>query len=147
MPAYRAAVVSATPANGAAYWSFNSPTRRAKILELTAGLTTAVFSQIELGTPANEATPPVVSTSTTPENADPADIAATARIGTAWTTAPTAPTVFRSGAPLAAVIGSGWVWAWPDRLGDTLKIAGWRVLWNRGGSTGSPALIAITYEE
>lgn len=146
MPTCRACVLTGAPANAAAYWTFNSATRRAKILELDVAVTTAVYSQVELGTPANEATPPVVSTSVTPET-DPADIAATARIGTAWSTAPTAPTVFRMGAPLAAVIGAGWVFASPETKADVLKIAGWRTLWNRGGSTASPMLVTLVYDE
>lgn len=146
MPTYRNAVLSATPANAGAYWTLNSATRRAFIREIDVALVTAVLSQVELGTPANEATPPVVSTSTTPES-DPADIAATARIGTAWSTAPTAPSPFRLGTILAAVIGSSFVWAYPEGARDVLKIAGWRALWNRGGSTAGQLLVSVVYDE
>lgn len=146
MPTYRNGVLSATPANAAAYWTLNSATRRAFVREVDVALVTAVLSQVDYGTPANEATPPVVSTSTTPES-DPADIAATARIGTAWSTAPTAPTTFRGGTILAAVIGSGWVWAWPRDAADVLKIAGWRTVWNRGGATAGQLLVSTIYDE
>lgn len=146
MPTYRNAVLSATPANGAAYWTYNTPTRRSSIREIDVSLVTAVLSQVDLGVPANEATPPVVSTSTTPEG-DSADIAATGRIGTAWSTAPTAPTTFRSGTVLAAVIGSGWVWAWPEKALEVVKIAGWRTIWNRTGTTAGQLLVSIVYDE
>lgn len=146
MPTYRNSVLSATPANGAAYWTLNSPTRKANIHEINLSLITAVFSQVELGVPANEATPPVVSTSTTPVG-KPSDIAATGRVGTAWSTAPTAPTVFGDGCALAAVIGSGWVFKWAENEYDELKIAGWRTLWNRGGSTAGQLLVGVKYDE
>ncbi len=146
MPTYRNGVLSATPTNAAAYWTFNTPTRRAWIREIDVALVTAVLSQIDFGVPANEATPPVVSTSTTPEG-DSADIAATARIGTAWSTAPTVPGTFRNGTILAAVIGSGWVWAWPEKALEVVKIAGWRTIWNRGGSTAGQLLVSVVYDE
>jgi hypothetical protein len=146
MANYRNGVLSASPANGAAYWTFNTPTRRAWIRELNVTLLTTVLSQVELGVPANEATPPVVSTSVTPEGAT-ADIAATGRVGTAWSTAPTAPTTFRPGTTLAAVIGSAFVFAYPEKLADEVKIAGWRTLWNRGGSTAGQLLVNIVYDE
>lgn len=146
MPNYRNGVLSATPANAAAYWTFNSATRKANIHELNVSLVSAVLSQVELGIPANENTPPVVSTSTTPVG-KPSDIAATARVGTAWSTAPTAPTVFGESTILAAAIGSCWVWQWPKEDHDEVKIAGWRVLWNRGGGTAGQLLVAIKYDE
>jgi hypothetical protein len=138
--------LSATPANAAAYCTFNSATRKAQIHEINVSLVTAVLSQVELGTPANESTPPVNSTSITP-NGRPSDIAATARIGTAWSTAPTAPTTFNESLILAAVIGSGWVWKWSPDEYDEVKIAGWRTLWNRGGSTAGQLLVNIKYDE
>lgn len=146
MPTYRNGTLSATPANGAAYWTFNTPTRRAWIREINVALVTAVASQVELGVPANEATPPVVTSGLTPDGAT-ADIAATARVGVAWSTAPTAPTTWRPGTMLAAVIGSGWVWSYPLQAADEVKIAGWRVLWNRGGATAGQLLVSVVYDE
>jgi hypothetical protein len=146
MPVYRAGFATATPATAAPYATFNSATRKALIHEINISLLTAVQSQVGMGIPANEATPPVVSTSITPVGR-PSDIAATARIGTAWTTAPTAPAVFESQVVLAAVIGSGWVWKYaPDELLE-VKIAGWRTLWNGAGSTAGQLLVNILYEE
>ncbi len=146
MPVYKCAVLSATAANGAAYWTINSATRKANIHELKIALLTAVFSQVAIGTPANEATPPVVSTSTTPIG-KPSDIAATARIGTAWSTAPTVPAVFEDEVPLAAVIGAGWIWKEAPDEWTEVKIAGWRTLWNRGGSTAGQLIVSCLYDE
>jgi len=146
MASYKCAVLSATPATGAAYWTINSATRKANIHSLKVSLATAVLSQVALGTPANEATPPVVTTSTTPIG-QPSQIAATARIGTAWSTAPTAPTVFEDEVWLAAVIGSGWIFQ-EDPTGWTeVKIGGWRTLWNRNASTAGQLSVSVLYDE
>jgi hypothetical protein len=146
MPTYKLGFTAATPATAANYASFNSATRKAKIHEINLSLLTAVLSEVALGIPANEATPPVVSTSITPVG-PPSDIAATARVGTAWSTAPTVPSVFEERTVLAAVIGSGWVWKWgPDEYTE-VKIAGWRTFWNPGGSTAGSVLINIIYDE
>lgn len=146
MPTYRVGFASATPASAANYATINSATRRAKICELDVSLLTAVQSQFGIGIPANEATPPVVSTSITPVG-DPADIAATARIGTAWSTAPTVPSVFDHQYVLAATIGAGWAKKWEPGKEDTLKIGGWRTIWNSGGSTAGQLLVSIVYDE
>lgn len=146
MPVYRAGFASATPASAANYASFNSPTRKALIHEIDMSLLTAVQSQIGVGTPANEATPPVVSTSVVPVGR-PSDIAATGRIGTAWSTAPTVPSVFEFENVLAAVIGAGWVLKFAQDEYIEVKIGGWRTIWNPGGSTAGQLLISILYEE
>ncbi len=146
MPVYKAGFASATPANAAAYGTLNCPTRKGQVHEFDLSLLTAVQSWVGFGTPANEATPPVVSTSITPVGR-PSDIACTGRIGTAWSTAPTAPTVFVDIKVLAAVIGAGWVVKWaPDEF-DEIKIAGWRTWWNAGGSTAGQLLITPTFDE
>jgi hypothetical protein len=146
MPLYRAGFSSATPANGAAYATLNAPTRKANIHQIDYQLITAVVSLVGLGTPANEATPPVVSTSITPVG-KPSDIAATGRVGTAWSTAPTAPTVMVDEKQLAAVIGAGWTIKWAPDEYDELKIAGWRTLWNRGGATAGQLNVTILFDE
>jgi hypothetical protein len=146
MPVYRAGFSSAAAANGAAYATINSATRKANVRSIDFSLLTAVQSQIGYGTPANESTPPVVSTSITPVG-KPSDIAATARFGTAWSTAPTVPTVMIDEKVLAAVIGSGWTLQWAPDAFDEIKIAGWRTLWNRGGSTAGTVLVTPVYDE
>ncbi len=146
MPNYRAGFASATPANAAAYATLNAPTRKANVHQVDFSLLTAVQSWIGFGTPANEATPPVVSTSITPVG-KPSDIACTGRIGTAWSTAPTAPTVFVDNKILANVIGSGWTLKWAPEEFDEIKIAGWRTLWNAGGATAGQLLITMLFDE
>src|SRR6478735_8191847 len=147
MPVYRAGFSSATnPANASAYATINSVTRKANVRSIDMCALTTTASQIGYGTPANEATPPVVSTSITPVG-KPSDIAATARFGTAWSTAPTAPTVMVDEKILAGVIGAGWTIQWPPEAFDEIKIAGWRTLWNRSGSGAGTILITPVYEE
>lgn len=146
MPVYRASFTAATPATAAPYATFSSATRKAQIHEINLSLLTAVQSQIGLGIPANEATPPVATTSIVPQGR-PSDIAATARFGTAWSTAPTAPSVLEHEVVLANVVGSGWVWKWaPDEYIE-VKIAGWRTLWNRSASTAGSVLVSAVYDE
>lgn len=147
MPVYRAGFSSAaTPANGSAYCSFNSATRKANVHQIDMSLLAATQSQVGYGTPANESTPPVVTTSITPVG-KPSDIAATARIGTAWSTAPTAPTTMVDEKILAGVIGSGWTLKWAPDEYDEVKIAGWRTVWNRGGAGAGTLLITLIYDE
>lgn len=147
MASYKCAVLSATPLTGAPYWTLNSPTRLAKIHSMKVSLATAVLSQVAMGTPANEATPPVVSSSTTPIGTDPNQIAATARIGTAWSTVPTVPAVFEDEVWLAGVIGSAWVFQEDPTGWTTLKIGGWRVLWNRNAGTAGQLSVSVLYDE
>lgn len=146
MPVYRAGFSSAAAANGAAYATLNSATRKAQVHSIDISLATAVQSQVGFGIPANEATPPVVSTSITPVG-KPSDIVATARIGTAWSTAPTVPAVMVDEKILAAVIGAGWTIQWPPDTFDEIKIGGWRTMWNRGGATGGTLILTPIYDE
>lgn len=147
MTFYHAGFTSAAnPATATAYATLNSATRKAAIIGLDVSLLVATASQIALGTPANEATPPVATSGVAPAgNAD--DIAATARYAIAWSTAPTAPTVFEKDIMLSAVIGAGWSWIWPPKTEPKLKIAGWRVLWNPNASAAGTILVGILYEE
>lgn len=147
MPVYKTGMSSAaTPANGSAYLTFNSATRKALIHQIDLSLLTATQSQVGLGIPANEATPPVASTTIVPQGR-PSDAAATARFGTAWSTAPTAPSVMIDEKVLAAVIGSGWSLKWAPDEYEEVKIAGWRTLWNRGGGAAGTLLVSLTYDE
>lgn len=146
MPVYRSGVASATPATATPYWTFNSPSRKALIHELNFSLRTAVVSEVWLGIPANEATPPVATSAITPVGR-PSDIAATARVATTWSTPPTAPNPFEFCIILAAVIGAGWVMKEaPDEFVE-VKIAGWRTIWNAGSGTAGQLLINILYDE
>lgn len=146
MPIYRHGVASATPASAANYWTFNTPTRKALIHEIDISVRTAVLSEVSLGIPANEATPPVGTSGLIPVGR-PSDIAATGRVNIAWSTAPTVPGTFEYAVILAAVIGAGWVWKWaPDEYLE-VKIAGWRTLWNSGASTAGQLLVNVLYEE
>lgn len=146
MPVYRLGFTAASAANAAAYATLNCPTRKGNVHEIDFSLNTAVQTFLGYGTPANEATPPVVSSSATPVG-KPSDIACTARVGTAWSTAPTVPAAYVDQKSLAAVIGSGWTLKWaPDEF-DEIKIAGWRTIWNAGGSTGGSVFVTFLFDE
>lgn len=147
MPIYRAGFTgAATPANAAAYATLNSPTRKALVHQIDMVNITTTACQVGFGIPANEATPPVVSTSITPVGR-PSDIAATARIGTAWSTAPTAPTVMDDEKFIAGVAGAGYTMKWAPDEYDELKIGGWRTMWNRSGSAAGTMMFTFLYEE
>jgi hypothetical protein len=147
MTAYSSAFTSAaTPAAGAPYATLNSPTRRARLVGLDVSLLTATASQVGLGVPANESTPPVGTTAGIPTGSA-ADIAATARYNIAWSTAPTAPTNFEKNIMLSAVIGAGWSWLWPPGKEPEIKIAGWRVLWNPNASAAGTLLVSLLHDE
>lgn len=146
MPTYKVGFPSVAAAGPGPYFTFNSLTRKAQIHEVDIFLATAVQSQWGFGTPANEATPPVATTTIIPPG-KPSDIAATARVGTAWSTAPTAPTVFEHVGIFPNVIGSGVVLQWTPDAYTEVKIAGWRTLWNSAGSAGGQLLVSLIYDE
>lgn len=150
MTTYAVSGVSAAAASAAAYATFNAgSTRRAKIRELGLFTRAATASNIVVGHPANEGTPPVASTSIVPVAHDPADTAAAlARLGTAWSTAPTAPSVSMRAATLGAAVGAGVIWKLAlDEL-IVLGLSGWLAIWNpTGGATGSALDVYVEHEE
>jgi len=104
----------------------------------------ATGSPIGLGRPANT---PVATTSIVPQAVDSGDAAAVSAFDTAWSTAPTAPTVFlRRGRPGAGV-GNAAIWVWSDRAPLILAVSSWLVLWNPGGAAGAILEGYLRYEE
>lgn len=144
MPTYTAAATQASgTGTAAAYVTLNTGSaRRALIREVGVFNGAATSSSVGMGTPANT---PATSTTITPVAHDLADATATALLGTAWGTAPTAPTVFQRQTILGAAVGAGTIWklALDERI--ILAKSAWNVLWNFGGSTSS-ANMSFYYE-
>ncbi len=82
-----------------------------------------------------------------PNAHDAADATSTALLGTVWSTAPTAPTVFDRKCTLGAAVGAGVMWklAIDERI--VLAKSAWKVLWNHGATTGSILDIYFEYDE
>jgi hypothetical protein len=149
---YSVSMVSAAAASAAPYASFNAgSTRRARICELGVFTRAATLSNIVIGHPANEATPPVATGAVTPQPHDPADTAAAlARIAATWSTAPTAPTVPLYQFTLGAAVGAGFTRKFVPNTDDciTLGLSGWLTIFNpTGGSTGSALDVYVEFDE
>lgn len=150
MTTYEASIVSAAAAAAAPYASFNAgSTRRAGLREIGVFTRAATASNIVLGHPANEATPPVATGAVTPQPVNPADTAAAvARLAAAWSTAPTAPTANMKQFTLGAAVGAGTILKWATDELRWLGLSGWFTLFNpTGGATGSALDVFVAYEE
>lgn len=137
---YEGGIASVAAAAAASYATLKGDTTRdVELDELAMYCNAATASSILLGRPAN--TP--VDTTTVLLNARKPDsqVAALTRWGTAWSTAPTVPTVVFRRITLPATIGAGVVWVWAYGFGiDLSKTVGstmWLVLWNFGAGAGS----------
>jgi hypothetical protein len=126
-----AAVATNTP-----HAALGAPTRRLFVREMGMFLGSAVASRWALARATNT---PVATTTQLAQQLDPADVAATGVIQSAWSTPPTAAAIgvnrFRV-IDLPATVGSGIVWTWP---GDTEPVVptganGPICLWNDGGA-------------
>jgi len=136
-----------TPAAGAAaaYATMNTTAnRRALMREIGLFTTAATASSVSLGTPANT---PVATTTIVPNPHDAADAASSALLGTAWSTAPTAPSVFDRKTTLGAAVGAGVMWklAIDERI--AIAKSAWKVFWNHGGASGSALDVYVEYDE
>jgi hypothetical protein len=140
MPFYEIGAASVAAATVASYHSMHAATAdAARLREYGAFCNAATASPFLLGRPANT---PVATTSTLFNATNPdVDTAAVTNFDTAWSTAPTTPTVIYRRVALPATIAAGIVFVWGE--GDEIvmsKTAGsnqWLVTWNYSGSTGS----------
>lgn len=140
-------VGASTPAAGSAasYATLNTTAnRRAAIREIGISTAAATSSSVGLGTPANT---PVATTTIVPNPHDAADAVSTALLGTAWSTAPTVPTVFDRKFTLGAAVGAGVIWklALDERI--VVAKSAWKVLWNFGVATASVLDCYVEYDE
>jgi hypothetical protein len=145
MPNYGVSVL-ATPAAaaGAAYSTFHTTTRRARIYKFLVTSTSAQFSQMGLIRASNT---PVATTSATPAQYDTADAVATALLDTAWSTPPTVGTSYLEQFSLGPAQGQGLQEVWQSDKEITLATATWLAVWNSGASAGAACSITIAYDE
>lgn len=136
-------------AAGAAYASIQCGANvRMRVREIGVFLSAATLSPVGLGHPANEATPPVASSTVAGQPIDQQDaIASVGALGLAWSTAPTAPSVFMRRVQVPAVAGAGLIWTWPADAPLIVKPSGWLVLWNFGASAGAAPDFYVKWEE
>lgn len=76
---------------------------------------------------------------------DPADAASTANVGVAFTTAPTAPTLWSRQFSIPATLGAGLIWTFP--MGLVVPVSSDWALWNNGGNTSLALRCWITWDE
>jgi len=145
MPTYEVATTTAAIGTAAAYVTLNTTAaRRAAIREFGMFAGTAVSCAIGEGIPANT---PVATTTIIPQPKDAADATSTALLGSAWSTPPTAPTVFRRETILGAAVGAGVIWKFSLDERTWLAKSTWEVLWNFGATTSAPLTCYYEYDE
>ena len=134
-------VRTAAAAAGAPYANFvPGAAQRMRLLELGVSVSAATVSSVGLGLAANV---PVASAVALGESQDNA--AASGGVGTAWTTAPTAPTKFKRRFVVPATIGLGFIWRFdsPGILAADQKL----VLWNFGAAAGAALDVYVVFDE
>lgn len=148
MANYSAAARSVAGTASAPYVSFHAGSRRARIIEIGVFTTAATATSVGLGHPANT---PVATTTVAGQPHLVGDAAAAATLDTAWSTAPTAPSVYLKRATLAAAIGAGVIWRFPP--GEEIfcdNSAGsnqWVTIFNPVASAASIIDVYVTWEE
>lgn len=145
MPTFTAGFTTPAAATAAAYATLNSgANRRGFVREVGCSTTAATASSVGIGIPANT---PVATTTITPQPHDAADAASTLLVGTAWSTAPTAPTVFYRKFTLGAAVGAGFIFklALDERV--VLAKSTWITWWNYGAATASVLDCYVEYDE
>lgn len=145
MPTFTVGYTSIAAGTAAAYDTVNTgANRRAFVREMGLSTTAATSSSIGFGVPANT---PVATTTIVPQPHDAADATSTALLGTAWSTAPTAPSVFWRKFTLGAAVGAGLIWklALDERM--ILAKSAWFTHWNYGGATAAALDSYVEYDE
>jgi len=149
MAGYNVSVASVAAGAAANYCSIQgSTTRPVKIREIGISNNAATSSSVGLGRPANT---PVATTSALGQALDPFAPASVCNLNTAWSTAPTIPSVFLRRVVLPATIGAGWIWTFPDDepliLSPTAGSLQWVTLWNFGAASGSVLQVYVVTKE
>lgn len=148
MPRYSIGFVSGAATTGAPIATIEAPTRCLYVVEigLFCNAATASAASLFRNTAGSEANSTATSAG---QPFNPADVAGTGVIGTAWSTAPTitAASRIRRG-QLPATIGAGLIWTFPApiviRNGTKTD---YLVLWNESGSTNSVLNGYVTWDE
>ncbi len=145
MPTFEVATSTAAIGTAAPYCTTGTTAaRRAALREIGVFAGTAVACFVGEGIPANT---PVATTTIVPQPKDANDAASTALLGTAWSTTPTAPTVFRRQTVLGAAVGAGTIWKFALDERTWLSKSTFEVLWNFGASTSAPLTVYYEYDE
>jgi hypothetical protein len=131
---------NAAPSFGFIASSSNSP----KLFEYGINLGAATASTYGLGRPANDATPPVQTSTTAVLAENPADPTGQTLTALTWSTAPTVPTNFLRRVYLPNVIGAGIVWTFPR--GITMAASRGLVNWNLAASSAATAIWMVVDE-
>ena len=148
MPRYSIGFVSTATTTGAPIATIEAPTRQLAVVEIGVFCNAATASAVSLfrNTASGEANS-AASSAGQPYN--PADVAGTGLIGTAWTTPPTitAASRIRRG-QLPATIGAGLIWTFPAPLliRNGTK-TDYIVLWNESAGTNSVLNGYVTWDE
>lgn len=148
MPRYSIGFVSTATTTGAPIATIEAPTRALYVVEIGCFCNAATASGVSLlrntnGSEANNAATSVG------QQFNPADVAGTGLIGTAWSAAPTvtAASRIRRG-QLPATIGAGLIWTFPTpmliRNGTKTD---YLVLWNESAGTNSVLNGYVTWDE
>jgi hypothetical protein len=149
MPRYSLGVVTSAPLTLAPFAAIRATARTLRIREIQIVQTQATESKVGLVVPKGSPAPvPVATTFQAPVAIDPQDIAATSLVDTAWSTAPTipdAPVAFQKLADLAAVIGNGATWTFPEPL--VVPIGKMIALFNFGGASAGALLVNVLLDE
>ena len=140
MAFYELGIASVAAGTGAAYQTVHGSTTTAVyIRECGHFCNAATASPYSIGRPANT---PTASTSVLVKAVNPdGDVTGTTNVDSAWSTAPTTPTIIYRLCSLPATVGAGMVFVWnPGEEIWLSKTAGsnqWVTIWNYSGSTGS----------
>ena len=135
MARYAAGFTTTATAAGAAIVDLRTAAgERAYVREIGLFLNAATASSIGVYRPSTLGT---ASTSVVAVPVDPADAAATASVGTAWSVAPAISTnVPLRKAALPAAIGNGIIWQFSER-GLVIPVSSSLLLWNYGAAANS----------
>jgi len=148
MPRYSIGFVSTATGAGAPIATIEAPTRCLYVVEIGVFCNAATASGVSLlrNTASGEANSTATSAG---QPFNPADVAGTGVIGTAWSTAPTitAASRIRRG-QLPATIGAGLIWTFPAPLAiRNATKTDYLVLWNESGSAISAMTGHVVWEE
>lgn len=145
MPTFEVATTTAAIGTAAPYVTVGTTAaRRAALREIGVFAGTAVACSVGEGIPANT---PVATTTIVPVAKDSGDATSTALLGTAWSTTPTAPSVFRRQTILGAAVGAGTIWKFALDERTFIAKSAFNVLWNFGAGTSAPLTVYAEYDE
>lgn len=144
MPVYEASIRSVAAATGAGYATIGAPSTRMRIEEIGISTIAATASSVGLGRPANT---PVDTSTVLGQAVDPSDTAATGRLASTWSTAPTVPAILMRRVTLAAAIGAGVIWVPEDGAEWVVASGAYMVFWNHGAALGSILDIYVRWRE